>query len=79
MRYHATLAADVIDNDSLERIVDQVPVLNTIAIHDAIKYDYEVAMMASPLLELLIKAWIRFGYQQYLELARILYRAAAKA
>ncbi|NHJ14032.1 MAG: hypothetical protein EAX95_10175 [Candidatus Thorarchaeota archaeon] len=77
--YHATLAADVIDNESLERIVDQVTALNTVAIQDPARYDYEVAMMASPLLELLIKAWNRLGHKRYLELAKTLYDSAAAA
>jgi len=77
--FHASLAADVIDDESLEKIVDQVTSINTVAIQDPTKYDYEVAMMASPLIELLIKAWNRLGHQRYLELAKTLYDSAMTA
>ena len=77
--FHASLAADVIDDKTLEKIVDQVTSINTVAIQDPTKYDYEVAMMASPLIELLIKAWNRLGHQRYLELAKTLYDSATTA
>lgn len=77
--FHASLAADVIDNEALEKIVDQVTAINTVAIQDPTKYDYEVAMMASPLIELLIKAWNRLGHQRYLDLAKTLYDSATTA
>ncbi|MFX1367323.1 MAG: hypothetical protein ACFFAY_01810 [Promethearchaeota archaeon] len=77
--FHASLAADVIDNEALEKIVDQVTAINTVAIQDPRKYDYEVAMMASPLIELLIKAWNRLGHQRYLDLAKTLYDSATTA
>ncbi|MBE0525771.1 MAG: hypothetical protein IH631_02440 [Candidatus Thorarchaeota archaeon] len=68
--FHSTLVLDILDDLELERIINKIIALNRIAVQDANKYDYEVAMMASPLIEVLICGWNKLNKKKYLELAR---------
>lgn len=68
--FHSTLVIDILDDADLERITNKIIALNRIAIQDANKYDYEVAMMASSLIEILIYAWKKLDSERYLTLAR---------
>ncbi|MGY5872640.1 MAG: hypothetical protein RTV72_10375 [Candidatus Thorarchaeota archaeon] len=68
--FHATLVLDILDDSELERMASKIIALNRIAVQDANKYDYEAAMMASPLIEVLIYLWKKIDSEKYLELAR---------
>jgi hypothetical protein len=77
--FHSTLVLDSLDDAELERITNKIFALNRIAIQDTHKYDYEVAMMASPLIEILIYAWKKLDNKRYLTLARETFDTAHKA
>jgi len=53
--------------------------LNRIAVQDRSKYDYEVAMMASPLIEILIYTWKKLKNEKHLKLARDTFDTAHSA
>lgn len=77
--YHLTLMAQYLDNDTLERLVNRAIALNRIVIQDPEKYDYELAMMASPLLDILGIAHNRFKQDRYNEMAQGMYLLALEA
>jgi hypothetical protein len=56
-----------------------VTALNRVAIQDPKKYDYEVAMTATPLISLLAKSWERLGHPRYHEQATEILRMSAEA
>ena len=68
--FHSTLVLDVLDDSELERVTSKIIALNRIAVQDTKKYDYEVAMMASPFIEVLVYAWKKLDSEKYLKLAR---------
>jgi hypothetical protein len=68
--FHSTLVLDILDDSDLEKITNKIIALNRIAVPNTKKYDYEVAMMASPFIEVLIYAWKKLGNEKYLKLAR---------
>ncbi|MGY5858717.1 MAG: hypothetical protein RTU63_05055 [Candidatus Thorarchaeota archaeon] len=68
--FHSTLVLEILDDSELERIANKIIALNRIAVQDSNKYDYEVAMMGSPLIEVLIYAWKKLDSEKYLKLAR---------
>ncbi len=68
--FHSTLVLEILDNSELERITNKIIALNRIAVQDPSKYDYEVAMMASPLIEVLVYAWKKLENEKYLKLAQ---------
>ena len=68
--FHSTLVLDFLEDSELERMTNKIIALNRIAVQDPNKYDYEVAMMASPLIEVLIYVWKKLDSKKYLDLAR---------
>ena len=68
--FHSTLVLDILDDSELEKTANKIIALNRIAVQDEKKYDYEVAMMGSPLIEVLIYAWKKLDSERYLKLAR---------
>ncbi|MCK4565914.1 MAG: hypothetical protein KAU48_01260 [Candidatus Thorarchaeota archaeon] len=77
--FHSTLVLDILDNSDLERMTNRIIALNRIAVQDSSKYDYEVAMMASPLIEILIYIWKKLNSEKYLKLARETFDTAHSA
>jgi len=77
--YHSTLVLDILDDVELEKMTKKIIILNRIVIQDSSKYDYEVAMMASPLIEILIHVSKRLDSEIYLKLARETYDTAYNA
>jgi len=77
--FHSTLVLDILDNSELERLTNRVIALNRIAVQDRSKYDYEVAMMASPLIEILIYTWKKLENEKHLKLARDTFDTAHSA
>ena len=68
--FHSTLVLDILDDSELEKLTNKIIALNRITVQDTKKYDYEVAMMASPFIEILIYAWKKLDSEKYLKLAR---------
>jgi len=68
--FHSTLVLDILDDSELEKTANRIIALNRIAVQDTSKYHYEVAMMGSPLIEILIYAWKKLDSERYLKLAR---------
>jgi hypothetical protein len=77
--YHQTLASDYFDDETLEGFVARVIALNRIVIQDPERYDYELAMMASPLIDILNIAYKRLGHEKYREMAEGMYLLAHDA
>ncbi len=77
--FHSTLVLNILDDSDLERLTNRVIALNRIAVQDSSKYDYEVAMMASPLIEILIYVWKKLDSEKYLKLARETFDTAYSA
>ncbi|MFW9843061.1 MAG: hypothetical protein ACFFEV_00635 [Candidatus Thorarchaeota archaeon] len=77
--FHATLVLDVLNEVELQKVTDKIIALNRITVQNVVRYDYEVAMMASPLIEILIYAWKRLDSEKYLKLARETFDAAYAA
>ncbi len=77
--FHASLIVDSLDEAELKRTVDRVIDLNRIIIQDPAKFDYEVAMMSSTLMDLLGNAWKRLDDKRYLALSRETYEQAMTA
>jgi hypothetical protein len=77
--FHASLVTGSLKARELEGVVDRVIALNRIAVQDPIKYDYEVAMMSSPYVEVLMDAYRRLNNKKYLQLARETFDLAYKA
>jgi hypothetical protein len=77
--YHASLIAESLDEDDLKQIVDRVVDLNRIIVQDPNKFDYELAMMSVPLMDLLSSAWKRLADEKYLKLSRETFDSAIAA
>ena len=77
--FHATLVLEILDDAELEKITNKIIALNRITVQDTKKYDYEVAMMASPLIEVLIYAWKKLDSEKYQKLAWETFDAAHAA
>ena len=77
--FHSTLVLDILNDSELEKTANKIIALNRIAVQDTNKYDYEVAMMASPLIEVLIYAWKKLDSERYLMLARTTFDTAHAA
>ncbi len=77
--YHASLIADTLDEDELKRTVDRVVDLNRIVVQDPSKFDYELAMMSVPLMDLLSSAWKRLADEKYLRMSRETFDSAVVA
>ncbi|MFW9846651.1 MAG: hypothetical protein ACFFD6_07885, partial [Candidatus Thorarchaeota archaeon] len=71
--FHASQALEFLGDSELEPVVNQVVALNRVAIQDFERYDYEVPMIASTLIEVLVKAWKKLGDERYHDLAKELY------
>ncbi len=68
--FHSSLISVTLEGKDLEDIVNRVIALNRIAIQDPSKYDYEVAMISSPYIGILIDACNRLSNKKFLQLAR---------
>ena len=77
--YHASLIADTLNETELKIVVDRVLDLNRIVVQDSDKYDYELAIMSVPLMDLLSKAWRRLGDKKYMEISKDTYDSAIAA
>ncbi|MHA2358691.1 MAG: hypothetical protein ACXAB5_00315 [Candidatus Thorarchaeota archaeon] len=77
--FHASLIVDNLDEAELKRTVDRVIDLNRIIVQDPSKFDYEVAMMSSTLMDLLANAWKRLDDEKYLTLSKETYDLAMVA
>ncbi|MHA2046375.1 MAG: hypothetical protein ACW99G_16440 [Candidatus Thorarchaeota archaeon] len=77
--FHASLIVDSLNETELKRTVDRVIDLNRIIIQDPSKFDYELAMMSSTLMDLLANAWKRLDDEVYLKLSIETYNQALAA
>ncbi|MFW9794536.1 MAG: hypothetical protein ACFFEE_09555 [Candidatus Thorarchaeota archaeon] len=77
--FHASLIVDHLDEEELKRTVDRVIDLNRIIVQDVSKFDYELAMMSSTLMDLLAHAWKRLDDDKYRTLSRETYDQAILA
>ncbi len=68
--YFAAEAAATMDQHQLRSITDAVMLLNRVSVQDPERYDYEVAMMACPLIRMLGVAWKRLAEERFRERAR---------
>ncbi len=59
--YHAAQALGGASEDDFKSILRVVIALNRVAIQDPKKFDYEVAMMGKPLIDLLVRSWRKLG------------------
>ncbi|MHA1769884.1 MAG: hypothetical protein ACTSV3_08575 [Candidatus Thorarchaeota archaeon] len=77
--YHTVLVAADLDDTALERTVKRIIALNKIVVQDPEKHDYELAMMASPLIDCLLIAHNRLRDTSYNEMAKAIYLLAHDA
>jgi len=77
--YHASLIAETLEEDDLKRTVDRVIDLNRIIVQDPSKFDYELAMMSVPLMDLLSVAWHRLADEKYLKMSKDIFDSAIAA
>ena len=77
--FHASLIVETLDETELKKTVDRVIDLNRIIVQDPTKFDYEVAMMSSTLMDLLANAWKRLDDEKYLILSKETYDLAMEA
>jgi hypothetical protein len=77
--YHASLIAETLDETELKKTVDRVVDLNRIIVQDPSKFDYELAMMSVPLLDLLSSAWKRLADEKYLKMSKDTFDSAMAA
>jgi hypothetical protein len=77
--FHASLIVDHLDETELKRVVERVIDLNRIIVQDPSKFDYEVAMMSSTLMDLLAHAWKRLDDDKYRTLTQETYDQAITA
>jgi hypothetical protein len=77
--YHASLIAETLDEDDLKRTVNRVVDLNRIIVQDPDKFDYELAMMSVPLMDLLSIAWKRLADEKYLKMSQEMFDSAIAA
>ncbi|MFW9849698.1 MAG: hypothetical protein ACFFF4_11175 [Candidatus Thorarchaeota archaeon] len=76
---NALFAYDMFSETDLRNVVKIVTALNRVAIQDPKKYDYEVAMTATPLIGILTKSWERLGNPRYHEQAMEILRLSVNA
>ncbi len=67
--FHIAQAVDDLSDNELRDFLRIALALNKIAVQDPIKYDYEIAMMGSPLIDLLLRSWRRLGVPKLLSQA----------
>lgn len=77
--YHASLIAETLDEAELKKTVDRVIDLNRIIVQDPNKFDYELAMMSVPLMDLLSNAWKRLADEKYLKISKDTFDSAMAA
>jgi len=77
--YHASLIAETLDEGELKKTVDRVVDLNRIIVQDPSKFDYELAMMSVPLMDLLSIAWKRLADEKYLKMSKDMFDLAMTA
>lgn len=77
--FHASLITPTLEGPELERVVNRVIALNRIAVQDPTRYDYEVAIMSSPYVGILIDACKRLNSNKHLQLARYTFDLAYNA
>ncbi|MFW9925966.1 MAG: hypothetical protein ACFFDM_04270 [Candidatus Thorarchaeota archaeon] len=77
--FHASLIVDHLDRDELKNTVERVIDLNRIIVQDPHKFDYEVAMMSSTLMDLLAHAWKKLDDEKYQTMSRETYELAIAA
>ncbi len=77
--YHASLIAETLDETELKKTVDRVVDLNRIIVQDPSKFDYELAMMSVPLMDLLSSAWKRLADEKYLMMSKDTFDSAMAA
>jgi hypothetical protein len=77
--YHASLIAETLDKPELKKTVDRVVDLNRIVVQDPEKFDYELATMSVPLMDLLSIAWKKLADEKYLTMAKETYDSAMAA
>jgi hypothetical protein len=77
--YHASLVAETLNEDDLKKTVDRVVDLNRIIVQDPSKFDYELAMMSVPLMDLLSSAWKRLADEKYLKMSKDTFDSAMAA
>lgn len=77
--FHASLVTASLKAKELEGVVDRVIALNRIAVQDPTKHDYEVAMMASQYIGILVDACKRLDNKKYVQLARETFDLAYRA
>jgi len=77
--FHSSLVTVTLEGKELEGIVNRVIALNRIVIQDPAKFDYEVAMISSPFIGILIDACNRLSNKKYLQLARESFDSAYQA
>jgi hypothetical protein len=77
--YHASLIAETLEEVELKKTVDRVVDLNRIVVQDPSKFDYELAMMSVPLMDLLSSAWKRLADKKFLRMAKETYDSAMAA
>ena len=71
--FHASLAAESMEEAQLKRILKVALAFNRIAVPES---HYDVAVIGEPLIELLVKAWSRLGDERYLDMARRILNAS---
>ena len=79
MTWLLSQTADALSDEDLRRLTNRAFATNRVAIQDFDKYESEAAMLASPLLDVLVTAWHRLGDQRYLDDAKLVYTAAVSA
>ncbi|TFG34506.1 hypothetical protein EU527_03010 [Candidatus Thorarchaeota archaeon] len=77
--FHSTLILDDLDTQDVEKLGNKIIALNRIAIQNPTRYDYEVAMMGSPLVEIQISLWKKLQDDKYLKLAKETFDSAYNA
>ena len=77
--FYASLIVDTLEERELKKIVDRVIDLNRIVVQDPNKFDYEIAMMSVPLMDLLSGAWKRLDDTRYLEMCKDTFESALVA
>ena len=77
--YHASLIAETLEEVELKKTVDRVVDLNRVVVQDPSKFDYELAMMSVPLMDLLSSAWKKLADEKYLRMAKETYDSAMAA
>ncbi|MHA1741458.1 MAG: hypothetical protein ACTSVD_05125 [Candidatus Thorarchaeota archaeon] len=78
LTYLASEAVDMFSPQDVRGVVDTITLLNRVSLQDMKKYDYEVAIMAKPLLKLLTKSRRLFEDESLDQLAVMVYETAIR-